>query len=136
MIGAYHGEVRMLAFLPLYHIFGLEAMYLWFAFVGSGFVFVTDMAPANLLRTVRNNNVTHIFAVPLLWHAVEKNVVHTIAGEDEKLQKKFETAKKISLACRIFHLSLASSLQGRHLNLSEDACLVTAFASVFPAEAL
>ena len=98
MIGSYRGEVRMLAFLPLYHIFGLEAMYLWFAFVGSGFVFMTDMAPANILRTVRNNNVTHIFAVPLLWHAVEKNVVHTVAGEDEKLQRKFEKAKKISLS--------------------------------------
>ena len=89
------GQIRHLTFLPLYHIFGLEAVFLWYSFFGSTFVFPPDMNPEHLLRTVRDHEITHIFAVPLLWAAVEKSV-RKEASKDPKTQKKLETGLKIS----------------------------------------
>lgn len=91
------GKIKMLCFLPLYHIFGLEAMYLWYAFWGSTFVFLRDMNPDNILYTIRRYEVTHIFAVPLLWNAVEKSLMRNISSRDEKTQKKFKFATELSL---------------------------------------
>ena len=95
--GPRKGTIKMLAFLPMYHIFGLEAMYFWFTIVGSTFVFLNDWAPENILRTIRNHEITHVFAVPLLWHAVEKSVKRELAQKDEKTKKKFEKYAKRSL---------------------------------------
>ena len=90
-------QVKMLVFLPLYHIFGLEAMYLWYAFFGSAFVFSTDLSPESLLRTVRNHEVTHVFAVPLLWHAMEKSVLRRLDSMDEQAKAKFRKGMELSL---------------------------------------
>ncbi len=93
----YKGQIRHLMFLPLYHIFGLEAVFLWFSFFGATFVFPPDLNPQNLLRTVRDHGVTHIFAVPLLWASVEKKIRGKAAGSPE-LERKLETGLKISRA--------------------------------------
>lgn len=105
----YNGKIKMLAFLPLYHIFGLEAMYLWYSFWGSTFVFLNNMNPDNILYTIRRYEVTHIFAVPLLWEAVEKSLLRTISARDEKTQKKFEKAIETSLKLQNFSPALGKS---------------------------
>lgn len=97
IVSSYHGQIKMLAFLPLYHVFGLLAMYLWYAFFGATFVFLPDLAPESILRTVRNHEVTHIFAVPLLWHSLEKAIYSKIAQRDEKTQEKFKKGVALSL---------------------------------------
>ena len=38
----YKGRLKILAFLPFYHIFGLVATYFWFSFFGRTFVFLRD----------------------------------------------------------------------------------------------
>lgn len=96
-VETYKGKIKTLAFLPLYHIFGLEAMYLWYAFWGSTFVFLSDMSPDNILYTIRRYEVTHIFAVPLLWENMEKSLLRTISSRDEKTQNKFRKATELSL---------------------------------------
>ena len=93
----YKGRLKQLAFLPLYHIFGLTAVYFWFCFFGRTLVFVKDYNPDTLLATIRRHEVTHVFAVPLLWHTIEKSVLREIASRDEKTQKKFESGKKLVL---------------------------------------
>ena len=95
MVKGYKGQIRHLMFLPLYHIFGLEAVFLWFSFFGSAFIFPPDLNPQNLLRTVRDHNVTHIFAVPLLWGTVEKKIRNEAASSPE-LQKKLEKGLRLS----------------------------------------
>lgn len=82
----YKGSLKQLAFLPFYHIFGLFAVYFWFTFFNRTIVFLKDLAPDTILNTVRRHEVTHIFAVPLLWHTIEKKVLKT-AKEQGKLQK-------------------------------------------------
>ena len=86
----YDGSIKQLAFLPFYHIFGLIAVYFWFAFYGCSMVFLKDYSTDTILKTVRKHNVTHIFAVPLLWHTIETSVRKKVAEKGEKTQKKFE----------------------------------------------
>lgn len=113
IVGTYKGQIKQLAFLPLYHIFGLEAVFLWYSFFGATFVFPPDMNPQNLLRTIRDRGVTHIFAVPLLWTAVEKNV-RKEASADPKTLKKLETGLNISRTLQNFSPKLGQTV-AKHL---------------------
>ncbi len=93
---SYRGEHKLLAFLPLYHIFGLSAMYLWFAFFSRTFVFLQDYTPETILRTVRRHNVTHIFAVPLFWNKTYETFRKRLPERGEKTVKKFEKGLALS----------------------------------------
>lgn len=70
----YKGALKQLAFLPFYHIFGLMAVYFWFSFFARTMVFLEDYSAESILGTVKALNVTHIFAVPMLWHTIEKKI--------------------------------------------------------------
>ncbi len=84
----YKGQLKQLAFLPFYHIFGLFAVYFWFTFYQRTLVFLRDMAPRTILATCRKHQVTHVFAVPLLWHTIETQVIKKAEqqGKTKKLQ--------------------------------------------------
>ena len=51
----YEGELKLLTFLPFYHIFGLTAMYMWFAFYARTFVHLKDMSSQCILNTIRRH---------------------------------------------------------------------------------
>lgn len=95
----YKGNLKQLAFLPFYHVFGLFAVYFWFTFFGRTLVFLRDLSAESILKTCRRHKVTHIFAVPLLWHTVEKNVVETAKDRGEKQYRKL--LRGISLCTKI-----------------------------------
>ncbi len=97
LLQTYKNRLKPLAFLPFYHIFGLEAVFLWYSFFGATFVFLPDMRPETILQTVRRHSVTQIYAVPLLWHGIEKNIKRELALKPEKTQKKFEKALNLSV---------------------------------------
>lgn len=85
----YKGQLKQLAFLPFYHVFGLFAVYFWFTFFGRTLVFLKDYASDTILKTARRHQVTHIFAVPMLWHTVEQQVWAAAReqGREKQLQK-------------------------------------------------
>ena len=91
----YEGELKQLTFLPFYHIFGLTAMYIWFAFFSRTFVLLKDFGPKTLLNTVRKHKVTHIFAVPLLWERIYETAVAEIEKRGEKTAAKFRKGMRI-----------------------------------------
>ncbi len=93
----YDGRIKILSVLPFYHIFGLEATHLWFALFGATLVFPERLVPGVLLETVKHHKVTHIFAVPVFWHSIEKNINKEISFLDGKTKKKFEKACETSL---------------------------------------
>ena len=93
----YKGTIKILAFLPLYHIFGMVATYFWFSFFGRTFVFLKDMANDTITKTVRKHKVTHIFSVPLMWHTIYKTIIKEIDKKDDKTKAKFEKGLKLSL---------------------------------------
>ncbi len=92
----YHGHVKLLAFLPFYHIFGLSAVLLWFSCFGRTFVLLPSLSPETIAYTCRLHEVTHIFALPIFWNAVADGVLRTAkrTGQAEKLEK----ALRLSLA--------------------------------------
>lgn len=109
----YNGKLKHLMFLPLYHIFGLSAVYLWFSMFGATFVFPPSYAPDELLRAVRRHDVTHIFAVPLLWQAIEKGVVREVNSSDEETKAKFEKGVEISVKAQQLSSVLGKALAKR-----------------------
>lgn len=92
----HNGYIKQLAFLPFYHIFGLMATYFWFSFFGRSFVFLKDLSSDTIIRTIKKHEVTHIFAVPMLWHTVYKTLIKNVEKEEEKTVKKFYKGLKIS----------------------------------------
>lgn len=90
------GSLKVLAFLPFYHIFGLVAVYFWFTFFGRTLVFLKDYAPDTILKTCQKHEVTHIFAVPMLWHTIEKQLLKTLRERGKDKEKKFYRGLKIS----------------------------------------
>jgi acyl carrier protein len=77
-------------FLPLYHIFGLSAMFMWFSFYQRTFVLLPSLDPEVISYTIRKHKVTHIFAVPLLWETVYKKFHLALSKKEQKVQDKFK----------------------------------------------
>lgn len=90
------GELKQLALLPFYHVFGFIAVYVWFAFYSRTFVFLKDMRPQTLLNTVKRHKVTHIFAVPLVWETIYRQAMQKIEARGEKTFKKFQKGLKLA----------------------------------------
>lgn len=86
------GELKLLTFLPFYHVFGLIAMYLWFGFFSRTFVHLNDFSPQTILNTIRRHRVTHIFAVPLFWEKVYRQALAGIHKRGEATETKFQKA--------------------------------------------
>ena len=95
----YEGNLKLLTFLPFYHIFGLAAMYMWFAFFSRTFVFLNDLGADTILNTVRKHKVTHIFSVPLLWNKVYEAAIKKIRERGDKTYNKFQMGMKIVEKC-------------------------------------
>ena len=80
-------ELRMLAFLPFYHIFGLMASLLWFIFFGVTFVFLERYDSRSIQYACKGGRVTHFFAVPAVWEQTARQLLREAErqGQKEKL---------------------------------------------------
>ncbi len=91
----YEGELKLLTFLPFYHIFGLVAVYIWFSFFSRTLVRLNDMQPQTITNTIKRHKVTHIFAVPLFWEKVYEQAMRTIRDRGDKTWNKFQKGMSI-----------------------------------------
>ncbi len=91
----YQNRLKLLTFLPFYHVFGLVAVYIWFSFFSRTFVELKDMKPETITGIVRRHHVTHLFAVPLFWETVYSQARKTIRLRGEETDRKFEKAMKL-----------------------------------------
>ena len=91
----YNGELKLLTFLPFYHIFGLVAVYIWFTFFSRTLVFLKDNDPKTIVNTIKKHQITHIFSVPLFWETIYKTAKNTISSRGEKTYKKFIKGLKL-----------------------------------------
>lgn len=92
----YDGELKQMAVLPFYHVFGFIAVYLWYSFFSRTFVFLKDMQADVLLHTIRKHKVTHLYAVPLIWENVYKAAIKKVRSQGEKTSKRFDKVMKIA----------------------------------------
>lgn len=83
-------DIRLLALLPFYHIFGLITLVVWFGTLGRTLVFAEGMSPEDIKNACIKYKVTHLFAVPMVWASLE-NSVKTVA----EAQGRKDTLKKI-----------------------------------------
>lgn len=83
-------EIRQVAFLPFYHIFGLMASLLWFSFFGRTFVFLPDMDEKTIQHVCSRHRVTHFFAVPAVWDRVTEKLLREVRRQGK--EKVFERA--------------------------------------------
>lgn len=90
------GQLKLLTFLPFYHVFGLIAVYIWFAFFSRTFVQLNDLAPQTIVNTIRRHRVTHIFAVPMFWNKVYEQALRTIHDRGGKTEEKFQKGLAIA----------------------------------------
>lgn len=88
----YEGELKNLVLLPLYHVFGFIAVYLWFGYFSRTLVFMKDLSAQTLLSTVKKHKVTHIFLVPLVWQKIYEEAIKSIKARGEKTFNKFSKA--------------------------------------------
>lgn len=95
----YRGRLKLLTFLPFYHIFGLVAVFMWFSFFSRSFVLLKDYSASTVLNTIKRHQVTHIFAVPLFWDTVYREAKRKVAQRGEatvaKLDKGFALSDKL-----------------------------------------
>ena len=94
----YDGAIKQLVFLPLYHIFGLVAVYFWFSYFGRVMVFMKDYSAESILTAVKLHEVTHIFAVPLFWTTIEKEIRKKLKERGPETEARFEKGIKICTA--------------------------------------
>ena len=90
----YEERLKLLAFLPFYHIFGLMADYFWFSIFGRTFVFLKDYSSETILSTIKRHKITHVFGVPLLWNTIAKELKKKIDSLPEKDRKRANKGMK------------------------------------------
>jgi 8-amino-7-oxononanoate synthase/acyl carrier protein len=114
---------KNLAFLPLHHIFGFIAVYMWYSFLGKTIVYIKDRAPETILNACRVHRVTNIYAVPLFWNNVATGIVRKarLKGQEEKLlngiDKSLVLQRRLGklgrvIASRLFFKDLQANLVG------------------------
>ena len=64
------GKLKILAMIPLHHIFGFVAVFLWFTFYGKTLVFPASNSAKDMLNLCAKRKVTHVFSVPLFWDGI------------------------------------------------------------------
>lgn len=90
-------DKRNLAFLPLNHIFGFMANYIWYSFFATSQVVPDRIAPSVLLAACKDHKVTHILAVPLLINNIASGLTRKIAKEPGFKRFMFRLMLRISL---------------------------------------
>ena len=91
----YKGYLKQLLILPLYHIFGFTATFLWFSFYNITFVLPESLASDKVKEASLLTHPTHILAVTLVWELITKKI--QLAVKDSGKEEKFEKAINFSI---------------------------------------
>lgn len=126
----YKGKIKLLAFLPFYHIFGLVANLLWFSFFGRSFVFLRELSAAGVMDACKRHGVTHVFAIPLLFNAIAAGVRKKAQelGASEQLEKALRLSIRLQtllprLGARFVRGVLMRGIRQRALGPSVRFCI-------------
>ncbi len=75
------GELKQLAFLPFYHIFGFIVLNIWYSCLGKTIVYLRDRDPNTIFETSIKHGVTHICAVPVFFNSIANSLVRKIRAQ-------------------------------------------------------
>jgi len=97
----YKGFIKQYLVLPLYHIFGFTAGFLWFTFFNVTVVLPQSLAPEHIREGALLGEPTHLLAVPLFWEHIAKKILATV--KEKNAEKKFSKALRISTRIQSRH---------------------------------
>lgn len=105
-------DIKLLALLPFYHIFGLSAVFLWFTFFGRTLVFPTALDSDAIRFACKRGGVTHFFAIPAVWVLATRGLVAEAKkqGKEEKLRKGVKISNKLQNICPKLGLFVARKI--------------------------
>ena len=107
-------EVKLLAFLPFYHIYGL-ALYCWYTLTGKTFVFLKDRAPATILQACQQHGVTNFMSVPLVWNNLAAKITAQVNQLPRWQRVLFKTLCNLSLGLQYLAPTWGRRFAYRHL---------------------
>ena len=84
------GNIRILAMLPLHHIFGFSAVLMWYSFYGKTLVYPAGMSSSDLKTACKKGKCTHIFSVPLVWDSVAQGLTRSMEMANKRTEKLFK----------------------------------------------
>ena len=90
----YGGYIKHFLVLPLYHIFGFTAGFMWFTFYNVTVVLPQSLAPDHVREACLLAKPSHLLAVPLFWEHIAKKVISTV--KERGAEEKFNRALKFS----------------------------------------
>lgn len=105
-------DIKLLALLPFYHIFGLSAVFLWFTFFGRTLVFPTALDADAIRFACKRGGVTHFFAIPAVWVLATRSLLAEAKkqGKEEKLRKGVKISNKLQDICPRLGLFVARKI--------------------------
>ncbi len=105
-------DIKLLALLPFYHIFGLSAVFLWFTFFGRTLVFPTALDSDAIRFACKRGSVTHFFAIPAVWVLATRGLLAEAKkqGKEDKLRKGVKISNKLQSICPKLGLFVARKI--------------------------
>ncbi len=105
-------DIKLLALLPFYHIFGLSAVFLWFTFFGRTLIFPTALDAEAIRFACKRGEVTHFFAIPAVWVLAVRGLLSEAKrqGKEDKLRKGVKLSNKLQNLCPKLGLFVARKL--------------------------
>ena len=105
-------DIKLLALLPFYHIFGLSAVFLWFTFFGRTLVFPTALDSDAIRFACKRGGVTHFFAIPAVWVLATRGLLAEARkqGKEDKLRKGVKISNKLQSICPKLGLFVARKI--------------------------
>lgn len=105
-------NIKLLALLPFYHIFGLSAVFLWFTFFGRTLVFPTALDAEAIRFACKRGEVTHFFAIPAVWTLAVRGLLAEAKkqGKEETLRKGVKLSNKLQNICPKLGLFVARKI--------------------------
>ena len=105
-------DIKLLALLPFYHIFGLSAVFLWFTFFGRTLVFPTALDSDAIRFACKRGGVTHFFAIPAVWVLATRGLLAEAKkqGKEDKLRKGVKISNKLQNICPKLGLFVARKI--------------------------
>lgn len=105
-------DIKLLALLPFYHIFGLSAVFLWFSFFGRTLIFPTALDSDAIRFACKRGEVTHFFAIPAVWVLAVRGLLAEAKkqGKEETLRKGVKLSNKLQNICPKLGLFVARKI--------------------------
>ncbi len=69
-----HYDIKLLALIPFYHIFGFATLVAWFGSLARTLVFAKSQSADDITYACKKYGVTHLFAVPMVWNLVAQKI--------------------------------------------------------------